>query len=161
MILCAIFVAGVAVASYAGGLNNSAETSELKVTLLDYASIGDHGLTYEGHSGALRMAEKLPYVNLSERENAVPNASQIMREYADNGYKLIFCHSLAFGSAVAEVAPDYPDVVFMWCGGPVKHAPNVGIYAARYWDAEYLTGVLAGCMTKTSKIAFVAPGTEI
>jgi len=39
------------------------------------------------------MAEKLAYVHLSERENAAgANASQIMREYARDGYRLILCH---------------------------------------------------------------------
>lgn len=102
----------------------SPNQSELKVALLDYGPIGDHGWTYEAHVGAAKMAEELAYVNLSERENAAgPDASRIMREYADNGYKLILCHSYNFEDAIKEVASEYPDTIFMWGGGREKLAP--------------------------------------
>ena len=67
---------------------------ELKVTVLHIGPIGDYGWTYEGHLGAQAMAEELPFVELSEREEACgPDAPQIMREYAEAGNKVIFCHS--------------------------------------------------------------------
>ena len=157
LILFALVLFGFAGVGSANELNKSATTSELKVALLDFGPIGDHGWTYEGHVGGAETAKKLPFVNLSERENAESNASQIMREYADNGYKLIFCHSGSFRDALQEVAPKYPDVVFMWCGGTEKLAPNVGTYSGWIYQAEYLAGIVAGRMTKTDKIGFVAP----
>ncbi len=158
LILFALLLLSIAGVSGANELDKSATTSELKVALLDYGPIGDHGWTFEGHAGAAKMAQKLPYVNLSERENAAgPNASQIMREYAENGTELIFCHSGSFGEAIQDVAPKYPNVTFMWCGGSVKLAPNVGTYYERLYQAEYLAGMVAGRMTKTNKIAAVEP----
>jgi basic membrane protein A len=138
--------------------------SELRVALLDFGPIGDHGWTYEAHVGAAKMAEKLAYVNLSERENAAgPNASRIMREYADNGYKLILCHSYSFVDAIKELASEYPDVIFMWGGGTEKLAPNAGIYFAKIYEAQYLAGMVAGNMTKTDDIGYVAalPTSEV
>jgi basic membrane protein A len=103
------------------------------------------------------MARNLSYVNLSERENAAgPGASQILRDYAKNGAKVIFCHSYNFIDAIKEVAPEYPDVVFMWGGGTEKLAENAGVYYERIYEAQYLAGIVAGNMTKTGKIAFVA-----
>jgi basic membrane lipoprotein Med (substrate-binding protein (PBP1-ABC) superfamily) len=59
---------------------------KLKVAVLHFGPIGDYGWTYEAHLGAQKMAEELPYVELSEREEAYgPDATQIMREYADVG----------------------------------------------------------------------------
>lgn len=142
--------------SIVGGTANSS-SDELKVALLDAGSIGDHGWVFEGHIGGMKMAEKLPYVNLSERESASgDNASKIMREYADNGYKLIFCHGDDFRDAILDVAPKYPRVIFMWGAGTEKLAPNVGIYSGRIYQAEFLAGIVTGNMTKTNKIAFVA-----
>lgn len=139
-------------------INNSETTSELKVALLDYGPIGDHGWTYEGRMGAVRMARRLPYVSLSESENASgSNASQVLREYAQNGTEMIFCHSGSFGEAIQEVAPEYPNVIFMWCGGREKLALNVGTYYERIYQAEFLAGIVAGLMTKTNKIAAVEP----
>jgi basic membrane protein A and related proteins len=133
-------------------------TIELNVALLDTGQIGDHGYTYEGHAGADKMARNLPYVNLSERINAAgPNASRIMREYADNGYEVIFCHGEEFEDALNEVAPDYPNTIFL-IGDNIdqeKLAINVGSYYVNPSEVLYLMGLVAGKMTKTNKIAFI------
>ena len=85
--------------------------------------------------GASKMAQKLPYVKLSEIENAdAPNAPRILRECAENGSKLIFCHSYDFMNAIKEVAPEYPDVIFMWGGGTEKLATNAGSYYGRMYE---------------------------
>lgn len=158
LIIFALLLFGLAVVGGANELNKSATTSALKVALLDFGPVGDHGWTFEGHAGATKMAKKLPYVSLSERESASgPDAAQILREYAENGCELIFCHSGSFGEAIQEVAPKYPNVTFMWCGGQEKLAPNVGTYYERFYQAAYLTGIVAGSMTKTNKIAAVEP----
>jgi len=58
----------------------------LKIAVLHIGPIGDYGWTYEAHLGAQRMADTLPYVELSEKENACgPDTSQILREYAKAG----------------------------------------------------------------------------
>ena len=137
---------------------------ELKVAVLHFGPIGDHGWTYEGHSGAQKMAKELPYVELSEKEEACgADAPQLMREYAEAGNKVIFCHSWDFGEDIGEVASDYPDVVFMWGAGVEKKAPNAGIYFARMYEGRFLAGMVAGAMTKTNKIGYAAalPTSEV
>ena len=157
VIPCALLLVGLAGASGVAAGNDSSEKTELNVTLLDFGPVGDHGWTYEAHMGASKMTQKLPYVILSERENAAgPSAPKILREYAKNGAKLIFCHSYNFVDAIKEVAPEYPDIIFMWGGGIEKLAPNTGVYYERIYEAQYLAGIVAGNMTRTDKIAFVA-----
>ena len=131
--------------------------TEQKMALLHIGSIGDYGWTYEGHSGAQEMAQELPYVEISEREEACgPDAPQIMRGYAEAGNKIIFCHSYNFGKYIEEVAPNYPDVIFMWGAGVEKKASNTGIYFGRMYEARFLGGIVAGAMTKTNKIGYAA-----
>jgi len=140
------------------------EEPRFKVAMLHIGPIEDYGWTYEGHLGAQAMAEALPYVELSEREEACgPDTPQIMKEYADAGYKVIFCHSYNFGEYIKEVALDYPDVIFMWGAGVEKKAPNIGIYFARMYEARFLTGIVAGAVTKTNKIGYAAafPTSEV
>ncbi|MCK9565817.1 MAG: BMP family ABC transporter substrate-binding protein, partial [Methanothrix sp.] len=157
VILCFLLLVGLAGADGVAGANNSSGESELNATLLDFGPVGDHGWTYEAHVGASKMAQNLSFVNLSERENAAgSDAPQILREYANNGAKLIFCHSYDFIDAIKEVAPEYPDVIFMWGGGTEKLASNAGVYYERIYEAQYLAGIVAGNMTKTNRIAFVA-----
>jgi basic membrane protein A len=137
---------------------------ELKVAVLHIGPIGDYGWTYEAHLGAQQMAEALPYVELSEREKACgPDAPQIMGEYAGAGNNVIFCHSYNFGEYIEEVAPNYPDVIFMWGAGVEKKAPNAGIYFGRMYEARFLTGIVAGSLTETNKIGYAAalPTSEV
>jgi basic membrane lipoprotein Med (substrate-binding protein (PBP1-ABC) superfamily) len=158
IVLLAMCLLGFTGASNLDEINELKRTTELKVALLDAGPIGDHGYTYEGHMGATKMAKKLPYVNLSERENAAgPNTSQIMREYADDGYKVIFCHGEEFVDAIREVAPDYSDTIFILEDNqdPEKLAINAGSYFVESYEVQYLMGLVAGKMTKANKIAFI------
>jgi len=131
--------------------------TEQKVALLHIGPIGDYGWTHKAHLGAQAMAEALPYVELSEKEEACGlDAPQIMGEYADTGYKVIFCHAWDFGEYIEQVAPNYPDVIFMWGNGVEKKAPNAGIYYGRMYEAKFLVGMVAGAMTKINKIGYAA-----
>ena len=140
------------------------EEERLKVAVLYIGPIGDYGWTYEGHLGAQRMAGELPYVELSEREEACgPDAPQIMKECAETENKVIFCHSYNFGKYIEEVASDYPEVIFMWGAGIEKKAPNAGIYFGRMYEVRFLAGMVAGAMTETNKIGYAAaiPTSEV
>ena len=164
VILCAILLVGFTGDCSAAAVNNSSGKSELNVTLIDFGPVGVYGWAYEGHVGASKMAQKLPYVKFSEIENVdAPNAPRILRECAKNGSKLIFCHSYDFMNAIKEVAPEYPAVIFMWGGGTEKLAPNAGVYYEKIYEALYLAGIVAGNMTKTDKIGFAAafPTSEV
>ena len=153
------------VISASGSFEDDDAGTKLRVAVLHIGPIEDLGWTYEGHLGAEKMAQELPYVELSERQNAFvgPNTSDVLREYADDGYDLIFCHSYNFGEAIAEVAPENPRTTFMWGAGVEKLAPNAGTYFGRMYEARYLTGIVAGAMTKSGKIGYTAaiPTSEV
>lgn len=141
------------------GLSASARESgsKLKVAVLHFGPVGDFGWTYEGHLGAEAMAKALPYVELSERENAAgADAPRLMKEYAEAGYRVIFCHSYDFGEYIEEAAREHPQTIFMWGAGVEKKGPNTGIYFARMYEAKFLAGIVAGAMTRIDKIGYAA-----
>ena len=49
----------------------------------------------------------------------------------------------------------YPDTLFMHCSG-FKQTENVGTYFGDLYQAYYLNGLMAGALTKTNKIGYVA-----
>jgi basic membrane protein A len=53
------------------------------------------------------------------------------------------------------VAQEFPNIIFEHCSG-YKTAPNMATYFGRIEEARYLTGIIAGRMTKTNKIGYVA-----
>jgi simple sugar transport system substrate-binding protein len=57
--------------------------------------------------------------------------------------------------ATAEAAKKYPNVIFEHCSG-YKRDTNLGTYFAELYQAYYLTGLMAGALTKTNKVGYVA-----
>jgi basic membrane protein A len=56
---------------------------------------------------------------------------------------------------VQNVAARHPDVIFMHCSG-YKRADNVGTYFGRIYQPRYLSGLVAGSMTKSGVIGYIA-----
>ncbi|MBW4443477.1 MAG: BMP family ABC transporter substrate-binding protein [Plectolyngbya sp. WJT66-NPBG17] len=64
-----------------------------------------------------------------------------------------------FDPHILKLAKDYPDVQFFHCGGmydAAKHPKNVGSYFGYIDEAQYVAGVVAGHMSKSGKLGFVA-----
>jgi len=79
----------------------------------------------------------------------------VIRDLAARGNRLIFATSFGYLEPTLRVAADYPDVRFEHAGG-YKTAANVNTYNARYYEARYLAGLLAGKTSKTGVAGYVA-----
>ncbi len=86
-------------------------------------------------------------------ENA--DAERVIRDLATQGNKLIFATSFGYMNSVLKVAKDFPDVKFEHATG-YKTADNVKNYTARFYEARYLAGKLAGATTKSNVLGYVA-----
>lgn len=86
-------------------------------------------------------------------ENA--DAERVLRDLAQQGNKLIFATSFGYMNSVLKVAKEFPDVKFEHATG-YKTAPNVANYSARFYEARYLAGKLAGATTKSNILGYVA-----
>ncbi len=82
---------------------------------------------------------------------------RVMREYAEAGHKLIVGEVFGVEQAAREVALDYPDVAFLMGSSlpPDPAVPNFAVFDNYIQDASYLTGIIAGAMTKTGNIGMV------
>jgi basic membrane protein A len=80
---------------------------------------------------------------------------RVMEKMIASGTKLIFPTSYGYLDPALRVATRHPDVIFMHCGG-YKNAKNLGTYFAYIHEPMYVAGVVAGRMTKTNKMGFVA-----
>ncbi len=119
--------------------------------------IGDAGWTFSHDQGRKEM-ETLPYVDPSVYIEGVPegaDAVRVITSLADKGHNPIFANSFGYMDAMVEVAKKYPNIIFMHCSG-YKTAPNLGTYFGRIEEARYLSGIVAGKMTKSNIIGYVA-----
>ena len=130
----------------------------LKVGFIYVSPIGDAGWTYQHELGRRQVQEKFgdkiqtSYVE-SVAEGA--DAERVLREMASSGNDLIFATSFGYMNYVDRVAKQFPNVKFMHATG-YKKGPNFKNYNARFYEGRYLTGVVAGEMTKSDILGYVA-----
>ncbi|WP_079932703.1 BMP family ABC transporter substrate-binding protein [Carboxydocella sp. ULO1] len=136
---------------------NKPAGDKLKVAFIYVGPVGDAGWTYAHDQGRKYLEQQLPNVETTYIES-VPegaDAERVITELAEKGNKIIFATSFGYMDAMLKVAQKYPDVVFLHCSG-YKTAPNMGTYFGRMYQARYLTGIVAGKMTKSNTIGYVA-----
>jgi basic membrane protein A and related proteins len=82
---------------------------------------------------------------------------RVMREYAEAGNRLIVGEVFGVEDAAREVAADYPDTAFLMGSSfkPDDAVPNFAVFDNYIQDASYLTGIIAGAMTKSKNIGMV------
>ncbi|QRM57420.1 BMP family protein [Sinorhizobium sp. BG8] len=78
-----------------------------------------------------------------------------MREYADQGFKLIVGESYAVEREARQVAADYPDTAFLMGSSGDAAGDNFGVFGTWNHDGAYLAGMLAGKMTKSNVVGSV------
>ncbi|WP_303851245.1 BMP family ABC transporter substrate-binding protein [Seleniivibrio woodruffii] len=130
---------------------------EIRAAFVYVGPVGDGGWTF-AHDLGRQMMAKLPYVKDVTFIESVPEGAEstrIITSLAQKGYNLIFTTSFGYMDPTIEVASKFPDVVFMHCSG-YKTAENVGTYFGRIYQPRYLSGMVAGKMTKTNVIGYVA-----
>ena len=123
---------------------------------------GDFGYN-QAQAQAVSVIKKLPGVKVVEEEKvpetvAVQKTIEAMIE--QDQATLIFATSFGyFDPHVLKMAEKYPKVRFAHCGGmwtAGKHPLNVGSYFGYIDECQYLNGVVAGHMSKSKKLGFVA-----
>ena len=88
---------------------------------------------------------------------SVSNADyeRVLRQYAEQGSGLIVGESFAVEAAARKVAKDYPKVGFLMGSSGKPQAPNFSVFDNYIQEPSYLTGMIAGGMTKTNHIGMV------
>ena len=105
---------------------------------------------------ALKAAEARGEIEYKATEN-VANADyeRVMREYATAGNQLIVGEAFAVEGAARKVAKDFPKTAFLMGSSGKPQAPNFSVFDNYIQEPAYLTGMIAGGMTKTGKIGLV------
>ncbi len=129
---------------------------EMKVGFVYVSPVGDAGYSYAHDQGRKFIAD-MPGVSTAYVEAVAegPDSERVILNMARKNYDLIFATSFGYMDSMLKVAKMFPKTVFMHCSG-FKSAPNMGNYFGRMYQARYLTGMVAGSMTKTHTLGYVA-----
>ena len=130
--------------------------AEVKPAFVYVAPRQDKGWTW-AHDQARMQLEKDLGVQTTFVENVPegPDAERVIRDLAQKGFNPIFTTSFGFMDPTINVAKEYPDTTFIHISG-YKTADNVSTVFGGIEEARYLSGLVAGKMTKSNTLGYVA-----
>lgn len=122
---------------------------------------GWNGLHYEGVSTACQELK----IDLIVKENIKENCGQCevaIRELADEDVDIIILSSYGYAAEVVDVVEEYPEITF-YSESFDYYGDNLNCYFARVYQARYLAGIIAGYMSETDTVGYVAamPNSEV
>ncbi len=139
-------------------LGGNTAMAQMKVGFVYVGPVGDHGWTYEHDQGRKAVEKafgdkvKTTYVeNVSEG----PDAARVIQQLARGGNDIIFTTSFGFMNPTLKVAKTFPKVKFEHATG-FKRAPNISTYSARFYEGRHVIGLIAGKVTKTNTVGYIA-----
>jgi simple sugar transport system substrate-binding protein len=130
----------------------------VKAGFIYVSPIGDAGWTFQHDQGRKEMEKALGSKVTTKFVESVPegaDAERVIRELATSGNQVIFATSFGYMNYMEKVSKQFPKVEFLHATG-YKTGPNFGIYNARFYEGRYVTGVVAGKMTKSNVLGYVA-----
>ncbi|WP_439142340.1 BMP family ABC transporter substrate-binding protein [Planktotalea sp.] len=132
--------------------------AKTKVGFVYVGPVGDGGWTYEHNKGRLAVEEHFGDKVETVFQESVPegaDSERVMTQMALSGADLIFTTSFGYMDPTINVAAKFPDVKFEHATG-YKQADNVSVYSARFYEGRAVQGHIAGKMTKTNKVGYIA-----
>ncbi|MDF1691275.1 MAG: BMP family ABC transporter substrate-binding protein [Zhongshania sp.] len=122
----------------------------------------DYGYNQAHFEGKAALAA-LDWVKAVDEEN-VPETIEVQKTMESmiqlDGAQVLFPTSFGyFDPHILKIAKRYPDTTFLHCGGlwdAEKHPKNVGSYFGYIDEPVYISGIVAGHMSKSKKLGFIA-----
>ena len=130
---------------------------EFKAGFIYVGPVTDFGWTYQHHQGLLAVEKELGVkTTFVESVPEGADAERVIRQLATAGHDIIFTTSFGYMNATNKVAKDFPNIKFEHATGFKREHPNVSTYSARFYEGRTILGTIAGEMTKSNIIGYIA-----
>jgi len=157
--LTALGAAGVLAGA---GIRPTFAASKVKMGFIYVGPRDDYGYNQSHFEGKSAVA-KMDWVKAFDEEK-VPETIEVQKTMESminlDGAQVLFPTSFGyFDPHILKIAKKYPDVMFLHCGGlwdESKHPKNVGSYFGYIDEPVYLSGIVAGLMSKSNKLGYIA-----
>jgi basic membrane protein A len=130
---------------------------DLKAAWIYVGPVGDAGWTYR-HDQGRQCVEEQAGIETAFVESVPETAdvANVERDFLSEGFDIIFATAFGYQPFTQEIAEANPDKYFFGITPTVAPADNILNYYGELWDGRYLTGLVAGSMTESNVIGFVA-----
>ena len=139
-------------------LNIFTKPSELKVVFLHEHNAENSAWVRAHDKGIEALQQAFPdRVFITRKENIEPevDAEQVLEDVAHDNADVVFTSSARMHTACLKVAAQHPKTRILNCSLNAPH-PLVRTYYPRTYEVTYLLGMLAGVLTKTDRVGYVA-----
>ncbi|WP_459191091.1 BMP family ABC transporter substrate-binding protein [Halosimplex sp. J119] len=120
------------------------------------SEVGDLGWSWAHNEGRIAVAERFDWLETAYTEAVAPaDSERVFRQYANDGYDIVFGCTFEYQDPMYSVAEDNPDTIFEHNTG-YRTRENMGRYMGRIYQARYLAGQAAGMVTEEDSIGYVA-----
>jgi len=131
----------------------------LTVGFIYVGPVGDFGWTTAHDVARLAAVEHFGDAIETVFVESVPegaDSGRVMTQMALSGADMIFATSFGYGPEINAVAQRFPDVAFEHATGYLQEAPNVSLYNARFYEGRAVIGHIAGRMTESNVVGYIA-----
>lgn len=136
--------------------NESAEQEDLSAAFIYVGPVGDAGWTYRHDQARQCLEAEGIETAFVESVPETAEVEQVERDFIDQGFDAVFATAFGYQPFTQKVAEENPDVEFYGITPTVAPADNIKNFYGELWDGRYLTGLVAGSMTESNVLGFVA-----
>lgn len=145
-------------------LFNGSGKSSSKIGYILTGSKDEHGWNGMNYKGIEAVCSELD-IELLVEENILEGTgmcAEAVTKLAENNAEMIILSSYGYPAEVRDIIAQYPDISFYGISSDY-YADNMSSYFGRMYQARYLTGIIAGMITETNSIGYVAamPNSEV
>jgi basic membrane lipoprotein Med (substrate-binding protein (PBP1-ABC) superfamily) len=145
--------------SFIGKLTHRKRSEKLKVGFAHVNDTKSSSWVYSHELGRMHLdhvlnksVETVTVTRLPESIEAAP----ALQKMIDEGCRIIFTTSPSLINATLKVAMENPEVNLLNCSA-VHSFKHVNTYFGRIHEPRFLSGLVAGVMTRTGKLGYIAP----
>lgn len=158
LILIVMLLVSIVAAQCAPAATEPEETAKAyKLAAIFPGVITDADYNTLAYVGVTELQENTGIETAYSESVAVPDVDRVMREYIDGGFNIIWTHGGQFVNQTVELAPQFPDVIFIAEGDAALENPpaNLWFIDRNFHVGFYGIGALAARATKTGKVGYI------
>lgn len=145
--------------SLIGKLTHRMRSEKLKVGFAHANDADSSSWVYSHELGRMHLdhvlGQSVETVSVTRLPQSI-EASEALQKMVDEGCKIIFTTSPTLINATLKVAMENPDINFLNCSA-MHSFKHVNTYFGRIHEPRFLCGIVAGVMTRTGKLGYIAP----
>mgnify|MGYP000347610879 CR=1 FL=1 len=140
-------------------LTHRMRTEKLKVGFAHVNDAKSSSWVYSHELGRMHLEhvlkDNVETVTVTKLPESI-EAAEVLQKMIDDGCRIIFTTSPSLINATLKVAMENPGVNLLNCSA-MHSFKHVNTYFGRIHEPRFLSGLVAGAMTRTGKVGYIAP----